>query len=54
MLLVLSMNTTHTTTRKIGSTELISTIRSLHISHFLLHTSPIKLVVQGRMVHRKR
>jgi hypothetical protein len=39
------MNTTHTT-QKTDGTELISTVRSLHMSHF-------QLVVQGGIVYRQ-
>jgi hypothetical protein len=35
-----------TTAKKTIRIELISTVRSLHIGHFLLHTSPFQLVVQ--------
>jgi hypothetical protein len=38
------MNITHTIL-KIGGTELISTVGSLYIGHFLLHTSPFQPVV---------
>jgi hypothetical protein len=39
------MSITHTTLQKIGDTELISTIRCLHIDHFLLRTSFFRRVV---------
>jgi hypothetical protein len=48
------MNTTRTTLKKTGGTGLISTVGSLHIGLFLLHTSPFKPVVQGGIVYRKR
>jgi hypothetical protein len=44
------MNTTHTT-QKTDGTELISTVRSLHIYLFLLHMSHFQLVVQGGIVY---
>jgi hypothetical protein len=48
------MNTTHTTLRKTGGTGLISTVESLHIGPFILHTSPFQPVVQGGIVYRKK
>jgi hypothetical protein len=48
------MNTTHTTLKKTGGIELISTIGSLHIGLFLLHTSPFQPVVHGGIVYRKK
>jgi hypothetical protein len=34
--------------------KLISTVRSLHIDLFLLHTSPFQQVVHGGIVYRKK
>jgi hypothetical protein len=48
------MNTTHTTLKKTGGIELISTVRSLHIGPFILNTSPFQLVAQGGIVYRKK
>jgi hypothetical protein len=47
------MNTTRTTLKKTSGTKLISTIRSLHICPFILHTLLFQLVVQGGIVYRK-
>jgi hypothetical protein len=46
------MSTTHTTLKN-GDTELISTVGSLHIDPFLLHTSPFQPVVQSGIVYHK-
>jgi hypothetical protein len=47
------MNTTHTT-QKTGGTKLISTVKSLHIGLFFLHTSHFQPMVQGGIVYRKK
>jgi hypothetical protein len=43
-----------TTAKKTGSIELISTVGSLHIGPFLLHTSPFSIGSTRRIVCRKR
>jgi hypothetical protein len=43
----------HTTAEKTSHMELISTIGSLHISLFLLHTSPFSTGRTGRIVYLK-
>jgi hypothetical protein len=53
ILLIPPMNTTHTTLKNWWC-KLISTVRSLHIDLFLLHTSPFQQVVQGGIVYRKK
>jgi hypothetical protein len=52
--------TTHTTyeyhpyhAKNTGGPEIILTVRSLHISAFILHTSPFQPVVRGGIVYRK-
>jgi hypothetical protein len=47
------MNITHTTLKKIGDTELISTAESLRIGPFILNTSHFQLVVRGGIVYIK-
>jgi hypothetical protein len=53
VLLIPPMNPTHTTLKNSG-TELISTVGSLHICPFILHTSPFQPVVQGGIAYRKK
>jgi hypothetical protein len=43
-----------TTTKKAGRIELISTVESLHLSHFLLHTSDFSTGHTGRIVYYKK
>jgi hypothetical protein len=48
------MDTTHITQKNPNGTELISTVGSLHINSFLLHTNSFQPVVQGGIVYRKK
>jgi hypothetical protein len=48
------MNPTHTMQKKNSGTELISTVGSLHIGPFILHTSPFQPVVHSGIAYRKK
>jgi hypothetical protein len=52
ILLIPPMNITYTTL-KTGGTKLISTIRSLHIDHFLLNTSLFQPMIHDGIVYCK-